>query len=275
MLGKDLVNEFKSSRVPEFNSEIIATDLPDLDITLSESTEKIITLNPTVVIHLAAHTDVDGCELEPDLAWKVNSMGTKNVATACKVLKIPILYVSTDYVFDGEKPTPYLEWDAPNPLNIYGQTKLDGELWVKKLIKNYWIVRTSGLYGKGGKSFVSSILKRIKQGAEIKVVADQIGSPTYTKDLAKSIIRLIRSHNFGVYHITNSDWVSWYEFAKSIVQNFEPVRCNLLPITSNEVNRPARRPKNFRLLNFMWETVFKEPLRPWKEALNEYLAHNR
>lgn len=286
MLGKALVNEFKSSKVQGFKSKVIPTDLPNLDITHSEATEKIISLNPTVVVHLAAYTDVDRCELEPERAWQVNSIGTKNVATACKELKIPIFYISTDYVFDGEKPIPYVEWDSPNPLNIYGQTKLEGELWVKKLVKNYWIIRTSGLYGKGGTNFVTTILKKAKEFKEIKVVDDQIGSPSYTKDIAEAIIHLITrssetgkvrrpclpgGSNFGVYHITNSGWVSWYEFAKTIVGK----QCKILPISSDELDRPARRPRNFRLLNFMWERVFKTPLRSWKEALNEYLTDNR
>ena len=283
MLGKALVGA-----IHELPLQVIPTDLPDLDITQSKASEKIIGLNPTLVIHLAAYTDVDGAELNPDRAWKVNSMGTKNVALACQKLEIPILYISTDYIFDGEKSTPYVEWDSPNPISIYGATKLEGELWIKGLLDKYWILRTSGLYGRGGKSFVSAILENARKNHEIKVVSDQICSPTYANDLVSAILQLTihdsrftihdSQLDFGVYHITNSEWTSWYEFAQAIivgVQNFEPLRCNVLPMTSSELDRPAKRPRNSRLCNFMWERTSGKPLRNWKEALNEYLKDNR
>jgi dTDP-4-dehydrorhamnose reductase len=266
MLGKDLV--------PILEEKVIPTDLPDLDVASPESVEKIIRLSPTIVLHLAAYTDVDGCESNLEHAYKVNAWGTKNVATACRKLDIPMLYISTDYIFDGEKPTPYIEWDNPSPLSVYGQTKLEGEIWVKRLVKNYWIIRTSGLYGEGGKNFVSTILRKAEKEDEIKVVCDQIGSPTYTKDLANAIKRLIQTHSFGIYHITNSGWISWYEFAKTIVKICS-IKCNIIPISSDEVKRPAKRPKNFRLLNFMWELSFKGSMRVWREALNEYITHYR
>ncbi len=278
MLGKALVDKFRSQK-SEVRSQIIPTDLPDLDITQSKAPEKIIGLNPTLVLHLAAYTDVDGAELNPDRAWKVNSMGTKNVALACQKLEIPILYISTDYIFDGEKCTPYVEWDPPNPISIYGATKLEGELWIKGLLDKYWILRTSGLYGKGGKNFVSAILENARKNHEIKVVSDQICSPTYANDLASAILQLLTlnsklSTDFGVYHITNSEWTSWYEFAQAITE-VSKINCNVLPITSFELDRPAKRPRNSRLCNFMWERTSGKPLRNWKEALNEYLKKHR
>lgn len=287
MLGRALVNEFRKA---EARNEIITTDIniiPNshslkLDLASSEATQKIIEVAPNLVIHLAAYTDVDGCEVDPDTAFKVNAVGTKNVALACKELGIPMVYISTDYVFDGDKPTPYIEWDAPNPINIYGETKLAGEKWVTRLLNKYWIVRTSGLYGEGGKNFVNTIIEKAKTTREIKVVADQIGSPTYTKHLASAIIKLVNTEleaaNFGIYHITNSGWTSWFEFAKAIirgVQNFEPIQCNILPISSSALTRPAKRPKNWRLQNFIWGLTFGTPLPSWKEALNEYLKNNR
>ena len=274
MLGKALVDKFRSQK-SEVRSQIIPTDLQDLDITQSKAPEKIINLNPTLVIHLAAYTDVDACELNPDRAWKVNSMGTKNVALACQKLEIPILYISTDYIFDGEKCTPYVEWDPPDPISVYGATKLEGELWIKGLLDKYWILRTSGLYGKGGKNFVSAILENARKNHEIKVVSDQICSPTYANDLASAILQLtIHDSRFGVYHITNSEWTSWYEFAQGITE-ISKIRCSILPITSSELDRPAKRPMNSRLCNFMWERTFGKPLRNWKEALNEYLKKHR
>jgi dTDP-4-dehydrorhamnose reductase len=283
MLGRDLVDEFKKTgggfdkSNPYINEKynVIPTDIPELDITQDGVIKKIKTFAPDLVLHIAAYTNVDGCELEPEKALQVNAMGTKNVATVCKELEIPLLYISTDYVFDGENPIPYVEWDQPNPLNVYGQTKLEGELWVKRLVKDYWIIRTSGLYGRWGKNFVDTIIKKAKEVDTIKVVADQTGSPTYTKDLANAIKKLIRTDNFGIYHITNSGWCSWYEFAQTIIGTYGKITCDVLPISSDELNRPAKRPKNFRLLNFAWDTIFKEPLRTWQEALNEYIKLNR
>ncbi len=276
MLGKALVNKLTTN---QSRFTIIPTDLPDLDITQSKAPEKIINLKPTLVIHLAAYTNVDRAELNSNGVWKVNSLGTRNVALACQKLKVPILYISTDYIFDGEKNTPYVEWDLPNPISIYGTTKLEGELWVKNLLSEYWILRTSGLYGKGGKNFVSAIIENAQKNHEIKVVADQICCTTYTNDLALAILQLITHNlqlttNFGVYHITNSEWTTWYEFAQAIVKATS-LRCKVLPINSQELNRPAKRPNNSRLCNFTWERTFRKPLRNWKEALSEYLKVHR
>lgn len=266
MLGRDLIPLLK-------DYILIPTDIHNLDITLTKSIQSIVNLNPSLVIHLAAYTDVDGCELNPKRACKVNSIGTKNVCLACQELRVPILYISTDYIFDGKKPTPYLEWDSPNPINIYGKTKLDGELWVKKLLEKFWIIRTSGLYGKWGKNFVDTVVKKGKETHKIEVVDDQIGAPTYTKDIAHAIQKLIKTKYFGIYHITNSDCCSWYEFAQAIIK-ISKISCEVLPISSQKLKKPAKRPYNWRLLNFVWDRVFGKPLRPWEEALNEYIKEN-
>ncbi|MCK4352578.1 dTDP-4-dehydrorhamnose reductase [candidate division WOR-3 bacterium] len=278
MLGTDLVDEFRSQK-SEVRNQIIPTDIQNLDITSSDSVQKFVDLKPDLIIHLAAYTDVDACELNPHKAKQINSLGTKNVALACQKLDIPILYISTDYIFDGTKPAPYVEWDTPNPINIYGKTKLEGELWVKKLLKKFWIIRTSGLYGKHGKNFVSAIFEKAKKENTIKIVNDQIGSPTYTKDIAYAIQKLIITSKFGIYHITNSGWCSWYEFATTIIKIAGLQRQNtglkILPITSHYLKRPAKRPRNFRLSNFMWNRIFGKPLRPWEKALNEFIRNNK
>lgn len=263
---------------------LIPTDVEDLDITKEDVKQKIESINPNIVLHLAAYTNVDSCEDNIEEAYLVNSIGTKNIAETCAKLNIPILYISTDYVFDGNKPTPYLEWDIPNPINIYGRTKYIGELFVK-LNKKYWIIRTSGLYGplhhetqlvsaSKGKNFVQSIINKAKEEKIISVVEDQIGSPTYTKDIAIAIKEIINYEYYGIYHITNSGYCSWYEFAKYIIST-KGFSTTIVPIKSYELKRKAKRPKNWCLCNFMYQTIFKKSLRHWKEAVNEYISNDK
>lgn len=286
MLGKALLkalnNSHLSGATPPWRGEpvqVFPTDIrssPDilkLDISNPEDLHQIPKLKPSIIIHLAAYTNVDACESNQTNAYKINTLGTKNIASICEKLDIPMLYISTDYVFDGTKPTPYLEWDQPNPINIYGATKASAEKYVLTL-KKYWLVRTSGLYGKYGKNFVDTILGRDtpRRVQPLKVVADQIGSPTYTNDFANAILKLIDTDYYGIYHITNSDWCSWYEFAKTALQ-FAKIKCEVIPISSVELDRPAKRPKNFRLLNFIWDNSIAQPLRPWYEALNDYIEN--
>lgn len=263
MLGRAIARKLK-------DCNLIQTDIHNLNISDPTSTKSIIEMSPDYILHLAAYTDVDGCELNPEKAWKTNTEGTKNVATACKKLNIPLLYISTDYVFDGTKSIPYLEWDTTNPINIYGKTKEKGERYILNVLENFWIVRTSGLYGLGSKNFVTTIIKKASESSAINVVNDQIGAPTYVEDLALAIKELIKTVNFGIYHITNSDYCSWYEFAKEIVR-IVSFNCEVHPINSFELSRPAKRPKNWRLRNFMWEIQGKKPIRAWQEALKEYI----
>jgi dTDP-4-dehydrorhamnose reductase len=269
MLGKKVVKEL------EEEEEVIPTDIEELDVTKRrEVSVRIKKINPQIILHLAAYTDVDGCEIEKEKAWQVNSLGVKNVSEVANELDIPLLYISTDYIFDGKKPIPYVEWDEANPLSVYGKSKYMGEVWVKVYLKNYWIIRTSGLYGEGGKNFVDTILKKSKESKKIRIVRDQIGSPTYTKDLAFMIKKLINTQYFGIYHLTNSGWTSWYNFGKKVVE-LANLHVKVIPITSSHLSRPAKRPKNFRLLNFMWGRIFGEKMRNWEEALYEYIKNNR
>lgn len=265
MLGRAVVKKFK-------DCSLIQTDLHNLDILENNAVRKIIEVSPDYVLHLAAYTDVDGCEHNSEKAYQTNADGTRNVALACKKLKIPLLHISTDYVFDGTKQTPYLEWDKTNPISVYGRSKEKGEKYILNLLDKFWIVRTSGLYGPGGKNFVTTIIKKASESSFINVVNDQIGAPTYTEDLASAMSGLIKEKDFGVYHITNSDWCSWYDFAKEIIRE-ENFNCEVLPINSNELARPAKRPQNWRLNNFMWEKEKKKPLRNWQDALKEYIKN--
>ncbi len=246
-----------------------------LDLTDPTETYQTITkINPELIVHCAALTDVDACELNPEKAYLSNTLSTRNVALACQRFDAVLLYVSSDYVFAGEKNTPYREEDPPNPINTYGKTKYNGEFYVRHLLSKFYIVRTSSLFGKRKKNFVSTIIEQIKvakqQKNDIKIVADQISSPTYTKDLASAIGELIRKNLYGVYHLTNANSGSRYQVAEEI-SGFLGYRGKILPISQMELNRPARRPQYSVIENYNWCIQGFKPLRDWREALKEYL----
>lgn len=294
MLGRDLVvtlskeHEVMGLDIKIQNSKFKIQNLSKLieaDITKKEEIIKVICdEKPEVVIHTAAYTDVDGCEKNPDLAYKVNGTGTQNVALACKECKAVMTDISTDFVFDGEKKEPYLESDKTNSLSVYGKSKLEGERYLFSLLDRYFIIRTSWLFGKHGRNFVNAILKLAQEKKELRVVDDQIGSPTYTRDLSQAIKHLLDliqdpvssiQDLFGIYHISNSGSCSWYEFAQEIIRmsdiRYQMSDIKLLPIPSQELNRPAKRPKFSVLDNRRYIKTVGKSLRPWQEALKEYL----
>ena len=237
MLGQDL-----SPILEDVGAFVIETSEESMDITDSALVSEVLKqVHPDLVIHCAAYTNVDKAEEEPDKAELVNVTGTENVAKICAELDIPIVYISTDYVFDGTKSTPYTPEDTPNPQNVYGRTKLGGEEMVKKYCKKYYIVRTSWLYGHYGKNFVETMLNLASSGSEIKVVDDQTGCPTWTVELANGILKLL-SKPYGIYHICGSGQTSWYGFAKEIFKSMN-MDVNLKPCTTEEFPRPAKRPK--------------------------------
>lgn len=265
MLGQDLV------KVLSLQHEVVSSDIETLDITHLEDTIKSISnVKPEVVIHCAAYTDVDKSESNLDQAYKVNVHGTRNVAVACNKNGASLVYISTDYVFDGEKPHPYYEYDFTNPLSVYGKTKLAGELYVRDMLNQFYIVRTSWLYGLNGPNFVKTMLRLSKEMEMIPVVDDQIGSPTYTLDLARALNQLIEKPAYGIYHITNSEHCSWYTFAQEIF-NLTGKEVQVNPVKTEEFPRPAPRPKNSILRNYNWEMEGFEPLRNYREALKDYL----
>ncbi len=249
-----------------------------LDITKKQGVSAVIkNLNPDVIIHAAAWTDVDGCELDEKKAYRINSDGTKNVALACKAVDATLIYISTDFVFDGKRKNPYKETDRTNPLNTYADSKLKGEAAVKKILKKYFILRTGWLYGRYGKNFVDTILKIAKKEKVLRVVDDQIGSPTYTEDLAEAIHRLIDkcqsvkvSKCYGVYHVSNSGSVSWHDYAKEILK-LAKSQTKITPISSKELDRPAKRPKMSVLDNSKFIRYTGHRMRDWQEALKEYV----
>ena len=266
MLGQDLV------KVLERFFEVVALGRDELDISLYNNVKKVLKeVSPQVVINAAGYTDVDACERKSRLAFAVNGEGAKNLARATSVLKAKLVYISTDYVFDGKKETPYSEEDQPNPLNVYGESKLMGERYVQKFADDYLIVRTQWLFGPGGRNFVDTILDLSQDRERIEVVDDQVGSPTYTLDLSRAILTLLEKDLWGVFHVSNSGSCSWYEFAKEILAQVGRDTIQLVPISSADLTRPARRPLYSVLSN---ENLHKEAglaMRPWQEALRDYL----
>jgi dTDP-4-dehydrorhamnose reductase len=255
MLGADLVKVFPDA---------LAWDINDLDITNTKQvTDKIKKLKPELVINAAAYTDVDGAEDNKKKCFEVNAYAVENLARLCKKLNAILVHFSTDYVFDGEKQG-YKEDDKPNPVNVYGDSKALSEKLLMKNAEKYYLIRTAWLYGKSGRNFVNTITQSAKEKKILKVVDDQIGSPTYTKDLALKL-KEVTAMPFGIYHITNAGSVSWFEFAKRIIKLLN-IDAKVIPIKSEELRRPAKRPNCSILLN-----TKLIPLRPWNEALAEYL----
>jgi dTDP-4-dehydrorhamnose reductase len=270
MLGRDLMGILHSS-LP--NDEVNGWDIEEIDIRKEEETvTKIEKLRPEIVIHIAAYTDVDGCELDEEKAFAVNAEGTKHVALAASRCRAKVVYLSTDYVFDGNKRDPYLESDLPHPLNVYGLSKLKGEQYVQEWVKDFLIIRTQWLYGRYGKNFVASILRQASEKRVLSIVNDQIGSPTCTADLAQAISVLIQFNGQGIFHVANSDLCSWYTFGQAILKLSGMDKVRMIPISSQELGRPAVRP-SYSVLNC--QKLKKETgltLRPWSEALKDYLA---
>lgn len=265
-LGYDLYELIKDK------DEVIATGRSDFDITDIGSTHKFIKeYKPDIVIHCAAYTRVDDSEKNVDLAYKVNAIGAGNIALVCSDIGAKMVYISTDYVFDGTKGKPYNEFDVPNPLNVYGKSKLAGENIVKEILDKHYIIRTSWLYGINGNNFVKTMLRLSKEKEVIKVVNDQWGTPTYTKDLAKGIYFLIKTDAYGTYHMTNNGEITWYDFAKNIFK-ITNINMKVEPITTEEYNAPATRPKYSVLDNYVLRLRFDYKLRDWEEGLNEYLS---
>jgi dTDP-4-dehydrorhamnose reductase len=230
-----------------------------------------------IVVHTAAWTDVDGCELDKENAMKINAEGTRNIALGCRENKAVMFYISSDFVFDGDKDEPYREDDKVNPVNAYGLSKLKGEEAVRKILDRYFIVRTSWLFGKNGRNFVDIILDKAEQKKELRVVVDQFGSPTYTEDLSKMLERLIslalkNKSLGGVYHFCNNGCCSWYKYAEEILRITGKGGVKLLPITSAELDRPATRPRMSILNTDKYSNLVNEEPRSWQSALGDYLG---
>ena len=269
MLGRDLVKVLRSS---SRNDEVIGWDFEDIDIREERSTMAKIERNcPEIVINVAAFTDVDGCESNEEKAFAINAEGMRHVALGALRCHAKVVYLSTDYVFDGKKREPYLESDPPNPLNVYGRSKWRGEQYVQELVENSLIIRTQWLYGGYGNNFVTSILRQAREKRVFSIVNDQIGSPTYTVDLSKAISVLIQCDVKGIFHVANSDLCTWYTFGKAILKLAGIGGVKIIPISSKELGRLATRPSYSVLSTQKLKREIGMTLRPWSEALRDYL----
>ena len=269
MLGRDLMEVLHSS-IP--GDEVVGWDIEEIDIQKGEDTvTRIEKLRPDIVIHIAAYTDVDGCELNKEKAFAVNAEGTRSVALAASKCHAKMVYLSTDYVFDGDKREPYLENDSPHPLNVYGQSKLKGEQYVQTFVKDFLIIRTQWLYGLFGKNFVSSVLRQAREKSTLSIVDDQTGSPTYTADLAKAVSALIQFGARGIFHVANSGLCTWCSFGQTILKLSGINRVKVIPISSRELGRPATRPSYSVLGCQKLKEETGLTMRPWSEALKDYL----
>jgi len=250
----------------------VPADLPDLDITDFESTRQFVQDHgPDTIIHAAAFTQVDDCENNPDLAFQVNSLGTRNVAIAANDVGAKLFYISTDYVFDGSKDTPYREYDNPNPINIYGTSKLLGERFVIEQMNKFFIIRIAWLYGFKGKNFVTTILRLAKEKKELEVVDDQRGCPTFTLDVARQVERLIPTDSYGIYHCTSQGSCTWYDFACEIV-NLAGLKVRVKPIDSEKLSLAAKRPAYAVLENYMLYLQGLDIMPPWEQSLQRFLG---
>ncbi len=255
--------------------DIMALGRSRMDVTDRRAVfDTLDSFRPEVVVHAAAQTNVDGCELNPDLAYRVNALGTQNVALASARVGAAMVYISTDYVFDGQKGAPYLEFDDPCPVSVYGRSKLAGERYVQMALTKFYIVRTAWLYG-AGKNFVKTILTLADSRGEIMGVTDEIGSPTYARDLAEAIGKLIHHSVYGIYHFANEGSCSRHEFIEAICEAANR-DVSIIPVTSSAFLAknplPARRPAMSALRNFCGATSLGIELRPWHEALEAFIA---
>lgn len=253
------------------NSEVSPLDIDELDITKLEDVKRVLNeIKPDVVINCAAATNVDGCESNQDLAFKINAKGPRNLALVCEEIGAKLVQVSTDYVFSGKGYTPLTEYDIPAPYSVYGKTKLKGEEYVREFSSKYFIVRTAWLYGYVGKNFVYTMMRLGEEKEELTVVNDQKGNPTHANDLAHHILKLIETEEYGVYHCTGKGECTWYDFA-SLIMELSGRNCKVTPVTSDQYKTPAKRPEYSSLDNMMLRCTVGDEMRYWKEALKSFM----
>jgi len=277
MLGSALCPELMQRK-----HEVLATDLAPvdegieyLDVRSYKQVEEFVDrIKPDMVMHLAAETDVDKCELEPDHAFLTNTIGTQHVTLLCQKRSIMMVYISTIGVFYGDKPEPYTEFDSPNPINVYGQSKLEGEKIIQSLLDRYYIVRAGWMVGGGpkrDKKFVAKIIKKINEGTELKAVNDKVGSPTYTVDFSKCLADLIETGYHGLYHCTNKGFGSRFDVAEKIVDFLGRSDVTVEPVSSAYFPLPAARARSEMSRNYKLELLGMDTTRNWEDALKEYI----
>ena len=267
------------TRIFQKDHEVISWDIDEIDITVYPDVEKMVgNLLPDIIVNCAAYTQVDNCETERDLAWNVNVKGPENLARSAKEYGRPLIHISTDYVFDGmkEPPEPYAEDDPPNPLSFYGITKLEGEKAIRRTIDRHIIVRTAWLYGASGHNFLKTMLKLALKNpdAEVKVVDDQYGSPTWSYRLALQLAELAGKRAWGTYHATAEGYCSWYELAGRFLE-YMGVPHKLIGCTSEEYPLPAKRPQNSILENRQLKQKHMNMMVAWQEDLKQFVLENK
>ena len=263
-LGRQLQDAFASH-------ELLRLDLPDFDITDPGLCSTIASFGPDLVLHAAAYTDVDGCEGDPDRAFRVNAVGTQNVALGAQQAGAALLYVSTNEVFDGRRRDLYQEWDPIQPASVYARSKAAGEQIVRDLLSRFYVVRVAWLFGPGGTNFVTKILAAAQRGGALRVSADEFGNPTYAPDVAAAIARLVATEHYGIYHLTNAGFCSRHEFACEIMRLAGRPELPVAPILSAEWPRSSQPPLHAILANTNGAAL-GIALRPWRDALAEYIG---
>jgi dTDP-4-dehydrorhamnose reductase len=271
MLGSDLFLQLS------FHHQVVGMDRGEIDITSAAKCKKAVDEEkPDIIINAAAYTNVDACETNREECFAVNAEAVKNIAEACSKKNIRIVHFSTDYVFDGKGKEPYKEDHAYNPINVYGASKLAGEVYLQKLSKNYILIRTAWLYGKNGKNFVRTILDKTESTKTLPVVDDQIGSPTYTRDLAAAVNFMLDKDVTGIFHVTNRGNCNWFEFAVKILQEAGISGVQVLPIKSDKLDKliyPAKRPSYSVLSMQKFIQATGKIMQPWQLALQDYLKN--
>lgn len=266
-LGTDLMNELEKRGI-----ESIGVDVQEMDITDREACMRVISESKAdAVIHCAAYTAVDAAEDNVDLCRKINGEGTRNVALACQATGAKMMYISTDYVFDGQGTRPWEPDDNRSPLNVYGQTKYEGELVVEELVEKFFTVRIAWVFGVAGKNFIKTMLRLGKERGAVSVVDDQVGSPTYTYDLARLLVDMIQTDYYGRYHATNEGFCSWYGFACEIFRQAGMDEVKVTPVSSDQFPVKAVRPANSRMSKAKLAENGFEPLPTWQDALGRFL----
>lgn len=267
-LGYDVMNELAARKI-----EAVGVDVDEMDITDSQACRQVITqAAPDAVIHCAAYTAVDAAEDNVELCRRVNAEGTRNIARVCRDLDIKMMYISTDYVFNGQGERPWEPDDHREPLNVYGLTKYEGEIAVEQTLKKYFIVRIAWVFGINGKNFIKTMLRLGREKGAVSVVNDQIGSPTYTYDLARLLVDMIQTDQYGRYHATNEGLCSWYEFACEIFRQAGMDQVKVTPVDSSAFPAKAKRPHNSRMSKEKLTACGFERLPAWQDALGRYLA---
>jgi dTDP-4-dehydrorhamnose reductase len=253
--------------------DVVAATHQDLDITDRDKVERWVReLHPEVVINCAAMSQVDLCETDREQAFTVNAEGPRYLALACQQIEAELVHISTDYVFDGTKGVPYTIEDRENPINYYGQSKLAGERFVREAMDRCSIVRVARIFGEGGRNFASTVVTLARRDGRLRGITDEVGSPTYAKDLAARLETIINLGHPGVYHVTNQGACSWYELAQEALRIAEIGGVVIEAVKSVDLQRPARRPHYTALRCLLSERLGLEPLRPWPEAMTEYLV---